>query len=65
MQPLLVSTWSFGQRANDAAWPILVADAPATTGGAALEAVIAATVHAELDPTVDSVGYGGLPDKRG
>ena len=58
MQSILASTWSFGSAANDAAWPILERDG-------ALAAVEAACIHADLDPAVDSVGYGGLPDSEG
>jgi N4-(beta-N-acetylglucosaminyl)-L-asparaginase len=58
MKPLLLSTWSFGQGANEAAWPVLLHDG-------ALAAAEAACAAADLDPTVDSVGYGGLPDRSG
>jgi isoaspartyl peptidase/L-asparaginase-like protein (Ntn-hydrolase superfamily) len=54
----IVSTWSFGQRANEAAWPHLSA-------GRALEAVEAACAYADSAPDIDSVGYGGLPDASG
>ncbi|MDG2423436.1 MAG: N(4)-(beta-N-acetylglucosaminyl)-L-asparaginase [Phycisphaerales bacterium] len=57
--PFLLSTWSFGQRANEAAWPALAA------GGSAMEAVEAVSVFCEDDPEIDSVGYGGLPDRDG
>lgn len=57
--PLIVSTWSFGLRGNDAAWSALQA------GGAALEAVESACRAVEDDPQVDSVGFGGLPDRDG
>ncbi|MCH2162460.1 MAG: isoaspartyl peptidase/L-asparaginase [Phycisphaerales bacterium] len=58
MEPILASTWSFGAAANDAAWPVLDREG-------ALAAVEAACRHADLDPTIDSVGYGGLPDAEG
>lgn len=58
-RPLLLSTWSFGQRGHAAAWPALGA------GGAALDAVEQACTAVEDDPDVDSVGYGGLPDREG
>jgi L-asparaginase/N4-(beta-N-acetylglucosaminyl)-L-asparaginase len=58
MKPLLLSTWSFGARANEVGWPVLEQHGSL----AAVEAVCAA---ADLDPTVDSVGYGGLPDASG
>jgi isoaspartyl peptidase/L-asparaginase-like protein (Ntn-hydrolase superfamily) len=57
--PILVTTWPFGDAANRAAWPALAA------GGASLDAVEAVCRHVEDDPAVDSVGYGGLPDRAG
>jgi N4-(beta-N-acetylglucosaminyl)-L-asparaginase len=57
--PLILSTWSFGMRANAAAWPVL------DGGGDVLDAVEAACTAVECDPEVDSVGYGGLPNARG
>ena len=54
----IVSTWSFGLRANDAAWPHVAA-------GRALDAVEAACAWADAAPDVDSVGFGGLPDASG
>jgi N4-(beta-N-acetylglucosaminyl)-L-asparaginase len=56
---LLISTWSFGQRGNDSAWPAFAA------GGSALDAVERVCAHVDGDPAVDSVGFGGLPDARG
>lgn len=57
--PLVLSTWSFGMPANEVAWQILSA------GGASLDAVEAGITACEEDPTVDSVGWGGLPDAAG
>jgi isoaspartyl peptidase/L-asparaginase-like protein (Ntn-hydrolase superfamily) len=57
--PLILSTWSFGRRANAAAWPILA------DGGSALDAVEAAARDAEADPENHTVGYGGYPDASG
>ncbi|MCA9310893.1 MAG: isoaspartyl peptidase/L-asparaginase [Phycisphaerales bacterium] len=57
--PVLASTWSFGHIGHDAAWPALDA------GGSASEAVAAALLAVELDPRVDSVGVGGIPDASG
>lgn len=57
--PLILSTWSFGQRANRAAWPIL------SRGGAALDAVEAAAKDAEADAENHTVGLGGYPDASG
>ncbi|MBC04028.1 MAG: hypothetical protein CMJ34_12125 [Phycisphaerae bacterium] len=58
--PILLGTWSFSLAAIEAAWPLL--------GGSKddlLEALQAACRHADLDPEVDSVGFGGLPDASG
>lgn len=57
--PLLLSTWRFGLPANEAGAKILLAE------GTALDAAIATGAHAEADPTVNSVGYGGLPNSAG
>lgn len=57
--PIIISTWSFGQRGNEAAWLALA------RGGSALEAVEKVCQVVELDPEVDSVGFGGLPDQGG
>ena len=57
--PLIISTWSFSLRANAAAWPALAG------GGSSLDAVESACRFAEDDVEVDSVGYGGLPDRDG
>lgn len=54
----MVSTWSFGLRANEAAWPRMIA-------GDALGAVEAACGYADAASDIDSVGYGGLPDASG
>lgn len=56
---LILSTWSFGQRANAAAWPILAG------GGASLDAVEAAARDAEADRENHTVGLGGYPDASG
>lgn len=58
-RPLVLSTWSFGAVGNAAAWPILAA------GGTSLDAVVAGATAVENDPSVDSVGIGGLPDAGG
>jgi N4-(beta-N-acetylglucosaminyl)-L-asparaginase len=54
----IVSTWSFGLRANEEAWPHVEA-------GRALDAVEAACAYADRAPDIDSVGFGGLPDASG
>jgi isoaspartyl peptidase/L-asparaginase-like protein (Ntn-hydrolase superfamily) len=59
-EPLVLSTWRFGLKANAAAWTVLSAG-----NGTALDAVEAACRAVEADPEVTSVGYGGLPDASG
>jgi len=59
MQPIVLSTWSFGPVANEPAMRIL------RGGGAALDAVVAGATAVEDDPTIQSVGVGGLPDAEG
>jgi N4-(beta-N-acetylglucosaminyl)-L-asparaginase len=57
--PIVLSTWPFGMPANEAAWTVL------SCGGSSLDAVEAGISSCEDDPTVDSVGWGGLPDNGG
>ena len=57
--PAVLSTWAFGKKANAAAWEILA------KGGSSLDAVEKGINDAELDPSNDSVGYGGLPNEDG
>ena len=57
--PIVISTWDFGKAANAEAWTIL------GKGGRALDAVEAGVKIPEADPTNQSVGYGGLPDRDG
>lgn len=57
--PIVVSTWDFGRKANQAAWEVLQAK------GRALDAVEAGVKIPEADPTNQSIGYGGLPDRDG
>lgn len=57
--PTILSTWSFGPIANAAAL------ASIASGGSALDAAVAAAGAVELDPTVNSVGVGGIPDADG
>ncbi len=59
IRPVVLSTWSHGVPANDAAWTILA------SGGRALDAVEAGVRVPEGDPNVTSVGYGGRPDRDG
>src|SRR5436190_17610198 len=57
--PVLISTWSFAKRGHDAAWAALAA------GGSSLDAVEKVCQVVEADHSVDSVGFGGLPDSSG
>jgi N4-(beta-N-acetylglucosaminyl)-L-asparaginase len=58
-QPIVVSTWDFGKTANAEAWKILKAK------GRALDAVEAGVKVPEADPSNQTIGYGGLPDRDG
>ena len=58
-EPMVISTWNFGVRANKKAIEVLKA------GGTALDAVQQGVMVVESDPTVTSVGYGGLPNAAG
>ncbi|MBL7111700.1 MAG: N(4)-(beta-N-acetylglucosaminyl)-L-asparaginase [Bacteroidales bacterium] len=57
--PLVISTWHHGLAANEAAWKIL------QNGGSAMDAVENGVKVSEADPSISSVGYGGLPDSDG
>lgn len=57
--PIILSTWSFGMRANQAAWPTL------EKGGSSLDAVELACRDAEADPDNHTVGFSGYPDRSG
>jgi isoaspartyl peptidase/L-asparaginase-like protein (Ntn-hydrolase superfamily) len=57
--PFTISTWSHGMAANDKAMELLV------DGKSALDAAEAGVRVSESDPSVTSVGYGGLPDQDG
>lgn len=59
MKPVVISTWKHGVPANERAGQIL------KQGGNSLDAVEMGVRVAEDDPSVLSVGYGGLPDERG
>lgn len=58
-KPIVLSTWNFGLKANEAAWEIL------KNKGRALDAVEAGVKIPEGDPAERSVGYGGRPDRDG
>lgn len=57
--PVVVATWPFGLPASQAAWRVL------RTRGSALDAAVQGATFCEDDESVDSVGYGGLPDASG
>lgn len=57
--PVVVSTWDYGIKANVGAWDIL------GKNGRALDAVENGVKIAEADPLCQTVGYGGLPDRDG
>lgn len=57
--PIVISTWDFGIAANAAAWKVLA------NGGKSLDAVEQGVWVPEADPTNQSVGLGGLPDRDG
>lgn len=58
-KPIVISTWDHGVKANEAAWSLL------SKNGRALDAVEAGVRVSEADPEVESVGYGGRPDRDG
>lgn len=58
-KPIVISTWNHGLPANEAAWKILTAQ------GRSLDAVEKGVMVAEADPKINSVGYGGFPDRDG
>ncbi len=57
--PVVISTWDFGQAANTEAWKTL------STYGRAVDAVEKGVMIPEADVANQSVGYGGLPDRDG
>jgi isoaspartyl peptidase/L-asparaginase-like protein (Ntn-hydrolase superfamily) len=59
-EPILLSTWTLGQRANAAGWPHMSGAAASS-----LDAVEQACRAIEADPHVMSVGLGGYPDRCG
>jgi N4-(beta-N-acetylglucosaminyl)-L-asparaginase len=59
-EPIILSTWSFGQKANAAGWPVL-----ANPNGTSLDAIEQACRAVESDLEVTSVGRGGCPDRAG
>ncbi|MBU4272079.1 MAG: N(4)-(beta-N-acetylglucosaminyl)-L-asparaginase [Planctomycetes bacterium] len=59
-EPIILSTWSFGKKANAAGWPYLTG-----ANQSSLDAVEQACRAIEADTEVRSVGCGGCPDRSG
>lgn len=59
MHPVMLSTWSFAPVGNEPAMAAMKA------GASALDAVELAARAIEDDPSINSVGVGGLPDASG
>jgi len=57
--PVIITTWNFGVAAARAGYAVLA------EGGKALDAIETAANITELDTSVNSVGYGGLPNAEG
>ena len=57
--PVVISTWDHGLKANKAAWEILAA------GGDSIDAVEQGVRLVESDPNIRTVGMGGYPDRDG
>src|SRR5215831_12918791 len=57
--PVAIATWRFGEQAVRAAMALL------RRGQPALDAALAGAQVVEDDPKVNSVGYGGLPNRVG
>lgn len=57
--PIVISTWNHGLAANKAAWEII------NNRGKAIDAVEAGVRIPEGDPEINSVGFGGYPDRDG
>ncbi len=55
----VIATWPFGEIAVQSTLPLLVQGQPA------LDAALAGAQAVEDDPSVNSVGYGGLPNSAG
>ncbi len=58
-KPIFIATWPFGKSACEKSKSVLGA------GGSLLDAIERGINLTELDETVDSVGYGGLPNADG
>ena len=58
-EPMVISTWSHGINANEEAMKVL------NSNGSALNAVEVGAKISESDPSIQSVGLGGRPDRDG
>ncbi|MGF1578588.1 MAG: N(4)-(beta-N-acetylglucosaminyl)-L-asparaginase [Gemmataceae bacterium] len=58
-QSAVIATWPFGEIAVQSSLPLLAQGQPA------LDAALVGAQAVEDDPTVNSVGYGGLPNSAG
>jgi N4-(beta-N-acetylglucosaminyl)-L-asparaginase len=58
-KPIFIATWPFGQAACERARSVL------SSGHSLLDAIERGINLTELDETIDSVGYGGLPNAAG
>src|SRR5262245_2677733 len=58
-EPVVIATWKFGEIAAQAALPLLA------SGKSALDAALAGAQAVEDDPSVSSVGFGGLGNRIG
>jgi isoaspartyl peptidase/L-asparaginase-like protein (Ntn-hydrolase superfamily) len=65
MRVLFAATWGFGQLAVQEAWRVWQQEPIADAEQRLLEAVVAGASAVESDPTVMSVGLGGLPNQIG
>ena len=59
VSPVFITTWKFGYEACAVGWQKL------HSGASALDAIEAGANVTERDPSVNSVGYGGLPNAEG
>ena len=59
VNPVIITTWKFGVEAARVGWQHL------QNGSSALDAIEAGANVTEEDPSVNSVGYGGLPNADG
>ena len=57
--PRIISTWEHGLAANQEAWEKLM------SGSNGVSSIESGVKISEADPSVRSVGYGGLPDREG